>query len=186
MLWVLIFHVQRFCPFRPFSLITKKVIITNEVSSTPREINNFFSEISKTTANKTIIQACVNGVLTLSCKAVKNTDTDYEVQWKIQFPGTNGWMEFFYCQHKSNIHCYVQIPTLPEGLTVLRNPDGNATLERSERNAVQDHAQIACQVHGISDHSLQSHHLYEVNFTTRCKCSLFVGFFVTLHFDLLV
>ena len=117
-------------------------------------------------------------MLTLSCKAVKNTDADYEVQWKIQFPGTDGWMKFLYCRHKSSVRCHVQISTLPEGLKVLSNPNGTMTLERSERNAARDHARIMCQVHGISDHSLASHHLYEVNFSARCKFSLLVGLLV--------
>ena len=159
------------------------VIISIEVALLVK-VNNvlLFLEISKTTATNTTIQACINGVLTLSCKAVKNTDTDYEVQWKIQFPGTDGWMKFLYCRHRSDVRCLVQISTLPGGLKVLNNPDGNATLERSERNAAHDHARIVCQVHGI----LASHHLYEVNFSVRCKFSLLVGFPVMVHFDVCV
>lgn len=124
-------------------------------------------------------------MLTLSCKAVKNTDTNHEVEWKIQFPGT-GWKKFFYCRHKSDVRCGVRKSTLPLGFKALSNPDGNATLVRSERNAAYDHAWILCQVHSLSDHSKVSNHLYNVSFTTRCKFSQLVGLLVIDHIDVLV
>lgn len=95
---------------------------------------------------------------------------DYEVQWKIEFPGQE-WKKFFYCRYKSDVRCLVQTQTLPEGFKVLNNSNGTATLERSERNAVHDYARILCQVHSISDPRVASHHLYEVDFTARCKFS---------------
>ena len=117
----------------------------------------------------------MNGVLTLSCEAVRNMDGDYEVQWKIQFPGQR-WKNFFYCLYKSDVRCHVEIQTLPEGIKVLNNSNGIATLERSERNAVHDHARILCQVHDITDPSTAPRrHTYEVKFTARCKFSQRAG-----------
>ena len=125
-------------------------------------------------------------MLTLSCEAVKNTDTNYEVEWRIKFLGTD-WMQFFYCRPTSDLSCRVLEPTLSKlGLKVLNNSDGNAILERTERNAALDRARILCEVHFLSDHSKKSHHQYEVNFTSPCKFSQLVGLRVIDPFDVLV
>ena len=132
---------------------------------------------TETSASKTRIKmyACMKGLLTSHYETDRDGNAVEDIEWKIKFPGTPGWINFFTCTNKPSLVCFNRHRTvLADGFTLLNNSNcgcKTVTIERS-RNATHDYTQMIYQVHYF-DHSVSPWSRdYEVNFTAQCKFSL--------------
>ena len=88
-----------------------------------------------------------------------------KIQWKIKYPGS-GWVKFSHC-NKFSKNCILTRSVLPEGIRVLKVSNGTVTLKRTAENSTDGYARLLCEVHYLNNSVIT--HLYEVNFTARCK-----------------